>query len=42
VKNRYYTPRYHQSVFTLPEYLWEAYDRSARVLTDAKPFVWTA
>jgi len=42
VKNRYYTPRFHNSVFTLPEYLWEAYHRSARVLTDAEPFVWTA
>jgi spermidine synthase len=42
VTNRYYTPRYHQSVFTLPEYLLEAVEEHGRVVTDAKPFVWTA
>lgn len=42
VKNRYYTARYHQSVFTLPEYLLEAVEEHGRVLTDEKPFVWTA
>jgi spermidine synthase len=39
VKNRYYTPRFHQAVFTLPDYLLEA---EGRILTDAEPFVWTA
>jgi spermidine synthase len=42
VKNRYYTPRYHQSVFTLPDYLLEALERHGRILTDSEPFVWTA
>jgi spermidine synthase len=42
VKTRYYTPRYHQSVFTLPDYLNEALVEHGRVLTDAEPFVWTA
>ncbi|HEY3780836.1 MAG TPA: hypothetical protein VGL56_07120 [Fimbriimonadaceae bacterium] len=42
VTNRYYTPRYHQSVFTLPEYLLRAIEEHGRVVTDAKPFVWTA
>lgn len=42
VKNRYYTPRYHNSVFTLPDYLVEAVEEHGRVLTDEKPFVWTA
>lgn len=41
VSTRFYTPRYHGSVFTLPDYLLEAVD-AARVLTDAEPFVWTA
>ncbi len=41
VKNRYYTGRFHQACFTLPEYLIEA-ETSARVLTDAQPFVWDA
>lgn len=41
VKNRYYTPRFHQACFTLPEYLEDAI-RGARVLTDDKPFIWTA
>jgi spermidine synthase len=42
VQNRYYTPRYHNSVFTLPDYLVEAVEEHGRVLTDEKPFVWTA
>ncbi|MFZ4506461.1 MAG: fused MFS/spermidine synthase [Fimbriimonas sp.] len=41
VKTRYYTPRFHQAVFTLPDYLHEAV-AGARVLTDAEPYVWTA
>ncbi len=41
VKNKYYTPRFHQACFTLPEYLEEAI-RNGRVLTDAEPYVWTA
>lgn len=42
VTNRYYTPRFHQAVFTLPDYLLVAQERSGRILTDAEPFVWTA
>ena len=42
VSTRYYTPRFHQAVFTLPDYLLRAKEESARVLTDAEPFVWTA
>jgi spermidine synthase len=42
VSTRYYTPRYHQSVFTLPDFLLEALESEARILTDADPFVWTA
>ena len=42
VQNRYYTPRFHQSVFTLPDYLIQAVNEQGRVLTDAEPFVWTA
>jgi spermidine synthase len=42
VKNRYYTPRFHRAVFTLPDYLLEAQAKSGRILTDAEPFVWTA
>lgn len=42
VSNRYYTGRFHHALFTLPGYLLEAYDRDARVLTDAEPFVWEA
>ncbi len=42
VSNRYYTPRFHNAVFTLPDYLLEAQARCGRVLTDAEPFVWTA
>jgi spermidine synthase len=41
VVNRYYTPRFHDSVFTLPEWILEA-TAQARILTDADPFVWTA
>jgi spermidine synthase len=42
VQNRYYTPRFHQACFTLPDYLLEAKEREGRILTDADPFVWTA
>ena len=42
VQNRYYTPRFHRAMFTLPDYLLEAQKRSGRILTDAEPFVWTA
>lgn len=42
VENRYYTPRFHHAMFTLPEYLSEAQRTRGRVLTDADPFVWTA
>jgi spermidine synthase len=42
VKTKYYTPRFHQAVFTLPDYLLEAKDADGRILTDAEPFVWTA
>jgi spermidine synthase len=42
VKNRYYTGRFHNGLFTLPEYLLRAYKTEARVLTDSAPFVWTA
>ena len=41
VKTKYYTSRFHQAVFTLPDYMLEAVT-SARILTDTKPFVWTA
>jgi spermidine synthase len=41
VTTRYYTPRFHQAVFTLPDYMLEAVEK-ARVLTDASPFVWEA
>ncbi|MER3495728.1 MAG: spermidine synthase [Armatimonadota bacterium] len=42
VVNRYYTPRFHRAVFTLPDYLLRAQKEVGRVLTDADPFVWTA
>lgn len=42
VTTRYYTPRYHQAVFTLPDYLLEAVQAHGRVLTDEHPYVWTA
>lgn len=42
VKTRYYTPRFHDAVFTLPDYLLEAVRDQGRILTDAEPFVWTA
>ncbi len=42
VSNRYYTPRFHHAMFTLPEYLLRAVDEQGRVLTDAQPFVWDA
>jgi spermidine synthase len=42
VVNRYYTPRFHQAIFTLPDYLLVAKEKSAKILTDAEPFIWTA
>lgn len=42
VKTRYYTPRFHQATFTLPDYLYEAVDAHGTVLTDERPFYWTA
>jgi spermidine synthase len=42
VQNRYYTPRFHSSVFTLPDYLLEAKEAEGRILTDAEPYAWTA
>ncbi|MBX3096177.1 MAG: hypothetical protein KF812_04890 [Fimbriimonadaceae bacterium] len=42
VKNRYYTPRFHHAMFTLPEYMHKAIEEHGRVLTDDKPFLWTA
>ena len=42
VHTKYYTPRFHQAAFTLPDYLIEAKDEVGRILTDAEPFVWTA
>jgi spermidine synthase len=42
VRTRYYTPRFHGAVFTLPDYLLECVRDKARVLTDAEPFAWTA
>ncbi len=42
VTNRYYTPRYHNSVFTLPEYLLEAKKEHGRIVTDADPYKWEA
>lgn len=42
VKTRYYTPRYHNSVFTLPEYLLEAQKEHGRIITDAEPYKWDA
>jgi len=42
VMNRYYTGRFHQACFTLPEYLLRAVETEGRILTDADPFVWDA
>lgn len=42
VTNRYYTPRFHHAMFTLPEYMNRAIKEHGRVLTDAEPYVWTA
>lgn len=42
VNNRYYTPRFHQAMFTLPEYMLRAIEKHGKVLTDAEPFLWTA
>jgi len=42
VRPRYYTPRFHQATFTLPDYLYEAVDDLGKVLTDDAPFFWTA
>ena len=41
VSTKYYTPRFHDAVFTLPDYLLQA-TQEARILTDAEPYVWTA
>lgn len=42
VVNRYYTPRFHSAVFTLPDYLLQAKESEGRILTDAQPYAWTA
>lgn len=42
VENRYYTPRFHSSMFTLPEYMLRAIEQHGRILTDAEPFIWDA
>lgn len=42
VENRYYTPRFHSSMFTLPEYMLRAIEEHGRILTDAEPFIWDA
>ncbi|MFY9234344.1 MAG: fused MFS/spermidine synthase [Fimbriimonadaceae bacterium] len=42
VANRYCTPRFHQAMFTLPEYLYEAKAEHGRILTDAEPYRWEA
>jgi len=42
VTNRYYTPRFHEAVFTLPDYLYEAVEEHGRIVTDAAPFLWEA
>ncbi len=42
VSNKYYTGRFHQACFTLPEYLERAVEEQGRILTDAEPFVWDA
>ncbi|MGE0001346.1 MAG: hypothetical protein AB7F50_04725 [Fimbriimonadaceae bacterium] len=41
VENRYCTPRFMGSMFTLPEYMLREIEKG-RVLTDAEPFLWTA
>ncbi|MFN7366933.1 MAG: spermidine synthase, partial [Armatimonadota bacterium] len=40
--NRYYTPRFHSAMFTLPEYMLRAIKQHGRILTDAEPFLWEA
>ncbi|MCU0316022.1 MAG: hypothetical protein MUC92_05475 [Fimbriimonadaceae bacterium] len=42
VTNRYYTPRFHNAMFTLPEHILRDTQKYGRVLTDSEPFVWTA
>lgn len=42
VSTKYYTPRFHKSIFTLPDYLTNAIDTRGQVMTDDKPFLWTA
>jgi spermidine synthase len=42
VQTRYYTPRFHRALYTLPEYLMRAVEEEGRILTDDAPFVWTA
>lgn len=39
VKPRYYTPRMHQAIYTMPEHIQNAINR-AEVITDTKPFLW--
>lgn len=39
VKTRYYTPRTHQAVYTIPEHMMNAISK-AEVITDTKPFLW--
>ncbi len=41
ISNRYYTPRFHHAMFTLPEYMYREIAKG-RVLTDAEPFIWDA
>jgi len=42
VENRYYTPRFHNAMFTLPDHMLRDIKRYGRVLTDAEPFIWDA
>ncbi|MCC6403320.1 MAG: spermidine synthase [Fimbriimonadaceae bacterium] len=41
LENRYCTPRFMPSMFTLPEYMLREIEKG-RVLTDEEPFLWTA
>lgn len=41
VETRYYTPRFHHAMFTLPEYMFREIEKG-RILTDAEPFIWDA
>jgi len=42
VENRYYTPRFHHAMFTLPDHMLRDIAKYGRILTDAEPFVWDA